>query len=83
MTTISDSGRWAAIEEREYNKIKPIIETPQGSVGEFLYQVGLCSCNDSYRNFNRKSSSAKKLYFFEFAITTGCNLACNVSLCGR
>jgi len=71
-----DNGGWAAFDRDEYHLVKTRSEPPQGNIGEFLYRVGLCARDTHHRDFVRHSQYTEQLYFFEFAVTMGCNLAC-------
>jgi len=71
-----ENGGWAIFDRDEYRLIKSHTAPPQGRTGEFLYQVGLCTCNGQAKNFPQTSDYTEQLYFFEFAVTRGCNLAC-------
>lgn len=71
-----ENGGWAAFDEDEYHLLKADSVPPQGCSGEFLYQVGLCARDETAKSFVQRSDYTELLYFFEFAVTTGCNLAC-------
>ena len=70
-----DLGSWVVFDENEYHDAIVKKKSPQGRYGEFFFQMGLCTHKNEFKNFNNKDR-ANHLYFFEFAVTTGCNLSC-------
>ena len=71
-----NNGGWAAFDKNEYHLVKNGLDPQQAYEGEFLYQVGLCARNGQAKNFVQHSDFTEQLYFFEFAVTSNCNLAC-------
>ena len=71
-----DNGGWVAFDKNEFRMVKTDSKPPQSHVGEFLYQAGLCARDGYAKKFVQNSDYTEQLYFFEFAVTTGCNLAC-------
>lgn len=72
-----DNGGWVAFSKEEYEFVKNLNEQPQGQLGEFLYQFGLCSRDKEIKQFITTDKYSKELYFFEFCVTTRCNLHCS------
>ncbi len=71
-----DAGGWAVFDGDESSMLAKGSMPPQGYTGEVLYQLGLCECEGVPASFIRTSEYTEHLYFYEFAVTTGCNLAC-------
>lgn len=71
-----ENGGWTVLNKDEYFSVKTNSGPPRGLQGEFLYKVGLCASDGRTKNFVKQSEYTEQLYFFEFAVTTGCNLAC-------
>lgn len=70
-----DHGGWVAYDQSEHGLMQRP-EPPQGGVGDLLWRAGLCARDGRLASFTRQSDYTEQLYFFEFAVTTGCNLAC-------
>ncbi|HIK18773.1 MAG TPA: SPASM domain-containing protein [Leptolyngbyaceae cyanobacterium M33_DOE_097] len=71
-----ESGSWVALDKEEYQELKTNKEKLQGLKGELLYRMGICSRNGEQKEFDCHSEYTEQLYFFEFAVSAGCNLSC-------
>ena len=69
------NGGWAAFDGFERRILDIRDSLPRDDTSEFLYRKGLCSKN-SHILFKNKNIIDDKLYFFELAVTTCCNLRC-------
>ncbi|MCU0286447.1 MAG: radical SAM protein [Acidobacteria bacterium] len=70
------NGAWVVLDMAEYEKIKEKSYPLIGRKGEFFYQLGFCSRDNQVNVSDCHSEFMDQLYFFEFAVTRGCNLAC-------
>ncbi len=71
------NGGWAVFDqdEKDLLDIKGLL--PNNAISEFLFEKGLCSKNGKVFSPNVSNNDPGIFHFFEFAVTTSCNLKCN------
>jgi uncharacterized protein len=70
------NGGWVELEKSDEGAVTRDRPSPQGSVGQFLFKVGLCTKDGATDRGAFPVPPDETLYFFEFIVTSGCNLAC-------
>lgn len=68
-------GAWITLDQP--HEINTSASAPQTRVGGLLHKIGLCTDHGNLPAFKLSSAHTEYLYFFEFAVTTGCNLNCS------
>ena len=71
-----NNGGWVAFGESESHILRSLNNYLTNNMGRILYHIGLCSRDGEEKKFICSSEYTENLYFFEFAVTTGCNLRC-------
>lgn len=76
VVTNPSNGGWIIFDNEEKEFLNIQNELPQNNVSEFLFKKGICSKNGKVLMPNAENCNSDKMYFFELAVTTSCNLKC-------